>query len=94
MLVPSSNGFLIVRSDKGHEMVDKLRVMDDGKVYVNGVLRLLGPPDSVLANGDLQAHLLRLESEILSPIDRVVHESVMKAYGFQRDQDGVWRQTR
>ncbi len=73
-------------------MAEKLRVMDDGKVYVDGVLRLVGRPDSVLPNGDLQAHLLRLESEVLSTIDRIVHESVMKAYGFQRDQEGVWRQ--
>ncbi|HET8826127.1 MAG TPA: hypothetical protein VFM77_13410 [Terriglobales bacterium] len=75
-------------------MTDKLRVTDDGKVYVDGVLRLVGRPDSVLGNGDMQAHLLRLESEALSPIDKVVHESVMKAYGFQRDQKGVWRQAR
>ncbi len=74
-------------------MAEKLCVMNDGKVYVDGVLRLVGRPDSVLSNGDLQAHLLRLESEVLSPIDRIVHESVMKAYGFQRDQEGVWHQT-
>ena len=74
-------------------MADKLRVTDDGKVYVDGVLRLVGPPDSVLSNGDMQAHLLRLESEALSPIDKVVHQSVMKAYGFHRDRKGVWRQT-
>jgi hypothetical protein len=74
------------------QMVDKLRVTNDGKVYVDGVLRLIGPPGSVLGNGDMQAHLLRLESEVLSPIDRIVHESVMKAYGFQRDREGVWRQ--
>lgn len=73
-------------------MPDKLRVTDDGKVYVDGVLRLVGPPDSVLTNGDLQAHLLQLESEVLAPIDRIVHESVMKAHGFLRDQEGVWRQ--
>lgn len=74
-------------------MADRLRVNDDGTVYVDGVLRLVGRAESVLRNGDLQAHLFRLESEVLSPIDRIVHESVMKAYGFQRDQEGVWRQT-
>jgi hypothetical protein len=73
-------------------MADKLRATDDGKIYIDGVLRLVGRPGSVLANGDMQAHLLRLESEVLSPIDRIVHESVMKAYGFQRDREGVWRQ--
>ena len=74
-------------------MADKLRVTDDGKVYVDGVLRLVGRRDSVVDNGDMQAHLLRLESEVLSPIDKIVHENVMKAYGFHRDRAGVWRQT-
>ncbi len=73
-------------------MLDRLRVTDDGKVYVDGVLRLVGRAESVLRNGDMQAHLLRLESDVLSPIDRIVHESVMKAYGFQRDKEGIWRQ--
>lgn len=73
-------------------MSDKLRVTDDGKVYIHGVLRLVGRGESVVGNGELQAHLLRLESEILSPLDKLVHEKVMNAYGFHRDQRGVWRQ--
>ncbi len=81
------------QEDKEHKMTDKLRVTDDGKVYVDGVLRLVGQPDTVRSNGDMQAHLLRLESEALSPIDRIVHESVLKAYGFNRDREGVWRQS-
>jgi hypothetical protein len=89
---PLPGARIFVREDKEHEMKDKLRVTDDGEVYVDGVLRLVGQPDSVRSNGDMQAHLLRLESEALSPLDRIVHESVMKAYGFTRDDKGVWRQ--
>ena len=74
-------------------MADKLRVTDDGKVYVDGVLRLVGRRESVVGNGDMQAHLLRLESEILSPLDKIVHEKVMNAHGFHRGREGVWRQT-
>jgi hypothetical protein len=76
-----------------HEMADRLRVTDDGKIYVDGVLRLIGPRERVVSNGDMQAHLLRLESGDLSPLDRIVHERVMNAFGFHRDQDGVWRQS-
>lgn len=88
------NAVVRARLNTKKQMADKLRVTDDGRVYVDGVLCLIGRPDSVRSNGDLQAHLLRLESEVLSPIDKIVHESVMKAYGFQRDRDGVWRQAR
>jgi hypothetical protein len=83
-----------VTASEDYDMKEKLSVTDDGNIYVDGVLRLAGPPQSVLGNGDLQAHLLRFESEKLSPLDKIVHEKVMNAYGFHREQDGVWRQPR
>jgi hypothetical protein len=73
-------------------MADKLQVSDQGEVYVDGALRLVGSPAKVVGNGDMLAHLLRLESTDLSPLDKLVHVKVMNAFGFHRNQDGVWRE--
>jgi hypothetical protein len=74
----------------------KLRVTPDGEIYVGGVLRLAGPKEMVFLVAGKYAHPLqdsvtRLESEHVEPLDTEICTRLMRAAGFVKDQNGVWR---
>jgi len=72
-------------------------ITEDGKIYIDGVLRLVGPKGLVIARpGGLLEHplagtVMRLESPPV-PIDDTNDKTILESQGFFRSKNGVWRQ--
>jgi hypothetical protein len=77
-------------------VVKKLRVTPGGEIYVGDVLRLVGPKELVFLVDGKHAHplhdcVMRLESEHVEPLDAEICARLIRAAGFVKDQNGVWR---